>query len=57
MKLSFEYEKLLKTDTFDDIHKIILPSLLSFLLQSQFYQNVSVTLSRVPVAEPHSTDV
>lgn len=34
MEVSFEYEKLLKIDSIDNVRKITLPSLLSFLLQS-----------------------
>lgn len=57
IEIFFEYEELLKIDLIDDIHKINLPSLLSFLTQSEFYQNVSLALSRILVAKSHSTDV
>lgn len=33
------------------------PSLLSFLVPSEFYQNVSLALFRIVVAKPHSADV
>lgn len=57
MELSFEYEEILNIDTINDIRKMNLPSLLSFLMQSEFYQNVSLVLSRILVAKPHSADV
>lgn len=57
MELSLEYEELLKIDSIDNIRKMTLPSLLSFLLQPEFYQNVRVVLFRILVAKPHSADV
>jgi len=57
MELSFEYEDILKIDTINYIRKMNLPSLSSFLVQSEFYQNVSLALSRILVAKPHSADV
>lgn len=47
MELSFEYEEILNIDTINDVRKINLPSLLSFLMQSEFYQNVNLVLSRI----------
>jgi hypothetical protein len=57
VELFFEYEEILNIDTIHEIRKINLLTLLSFLVQSEFYQNVSLVLSRIVVVKLHSADI
>ena len=55
--LSLEYDELFAVDNIEDIQKITLSELVSFLASSDSYKNVTTVMSRILAAKPHSADV